>query len=202
LKSITAVAGILLLCVPAIASAQANADYVIIGDSQKDEETRWIFTWWDARGLFHGVDSVDLVPLVYRDRAERTRAADAISLGLRVDEKKAKAPSQQRLRPNLPPTDAQAKDGKTKDGKTKDGRDQRRRTQTEIDQERSQRLTLLRSQLRKVEEQLAAFEEGTITKAAQDDADLSDSQLDARLTHLETRLDYLTGEIKALEAGS
>jgi hypothetical protein len=197
LKSITAVAGILLLCVPAIASAQANADYVLIGDSQKDEETRWIFTWWDARGLFHGVDSVDLVPLVYRDRAERTRAADAVSLGLRVDEKKAKAPSQQRLRPNLPPTDAQAKDGKTKDG-----RDQRRLTQTEIDQERSQRLTLLRSQLRKVEEQLAAFEEGTITKATQDDADLSDSQLDARLTHLETRLDYLTGEIKALEAGS
>ena len=192
MKSITAVAGILLLCVPAIASAQANADYVLIGDSQKDEETRWIFTWWDERGLFHGVDSVDLVPLVYRDRAERTRAADAIRLGLRIDEKKAKAPSQQRLRPNLPPTDAQAKDG----------RDQRRRTQTEIDQERSQRLTLLRSQLRKVEEQLAAFEEGTVTKATQDDADLSDSQLDARLTHLETRLDYLTGEIKALEAGS
>lgn len=192
MKSITAVAGILLLCVPAIASAQANADYVLIGDSQKDEDTRWIFTWWDERGLFHGVDSVDLVPWVYRDRAERTRAADAIRLGLRLDEKKAKAPSQQRLRPNLPPTDAQGKDS----------RDQRRRTQTEIDQERSQRLTLLRGQLRKVEEQLAAFEEGTITKATQDDADLSDSQLDARLTHLETRLDYLTGEIKALEAGS
>jgi len=184
-----------LALAPATALGQSGQpDYVIIGGDDEPDEQRWIFTWWDERGVFHGVDSLDLVPLYYRDRAERTKAADAIQLGVKLQEKKAEEAGAQKLRPNLPPTDAQRQEGKTIDG-----RDQRRKTQAEVERERSERLKLLRAQLAKVEEQIAAFEEGTVTKARAEDADLTDAQLDARLTHLETRYEYLNGEIKALE---
>ncbi len=198
MKIVPLLVGALFVLAPAAAFGQTGQpDYVIIGGDDEPDSERWIYTWWDERGVFHGVDSLDLVPVVYRDRAERTKAEDAIKLGVKLDEKKKpEAGEQQRLRPSLPSGNERA------DGKTIDGRDQRRKTQSEIERERAERLQLLRSQLAKVEEQLAAFEEGSVTTASADDAELTDAQLDARLTHLETRLEYLTGEIKALEAGS
>ena len=194
MKSLHAVIVALVLGLPSIAFAQTESeDYVLIGEEISEDEPRWIYTWWDERGLFHGVDSLSLVPLLYRDRAERTMASDAIKLGVRIEPNRRKKEARAvRLRPNLPSGDEAAP------GKTADGRDQRRATRAEQAEERAARLATLRVQLTKVEQQLAAFEEGSLLT---DDAgdEFTDAQLNSRLTHLETRLEYLTGEIKALE---
>jgi hypothetical protein len=187
-------AALSLSLVPSPASAQAgDQDYIIIGGSEDPDTIRWIYTWWDERGVFHGVDSLDLVPTVFRDRAERTKAVDAIQLGVRLDPRQRvkNAPKRQRLRPSLPTAQT-----------PEDREDRRRKTRSELEREQVERLTLLQTQLASVEEQLAAFEEGTIPTASSEDLELSDSQLDARLTHLETRYDYLTSEIGALNQGS
>ena len=178
----------------------ANDDYIVIGGSNEEpQDTRWVYTWWDERGVFHGVDSLDLVPLVYRDRAERTRAIDVVLLddADRVDERRRD--DRQRLRPNLPDA-SETSDPEEDDGVNAQGKPRRAKTYAERSAERGKRLDLLRSQLRNVEEQLAALEEGSVPTSDPEDLELTDAQLEARLTHLETRYEYLTGEIKVLES--
>ncbi len=169
-------------------SAKVRKDSALLQDEEKEEKK--IYGWVDAKGVWHYVDSLELVPTSYQAQAQRN--AIPATPG---DTTSAKNPA---------PTASRSTGSSDRRSLVNPSDASTLATQRSMaDSERMMRIRQLQQRIGELESEIAALEEGNVpesyVKAAGSDDALNDEKLGQLLTQTENDLADAEAELASLE---
>ena len=189
---------VLALLLPSAADAQSakgKEDSSLLLDEEKEEKK--IYGWVDAKGAWHDVDSLELVPVAYQAQARRN-AIRATPNDTAVAAKPNAATT------SLEPAPSRSTGSSTRrslSDTTDSGSLATQRSMT--DDERAMRIRHLQRRIGELEAELAALEEGnapeSYAKAAGSDDALTNEKLGQLLSQTESNLADAEAELASLE---
>lgn len=186
---------VLALLLPSAADAQSAKDSSLLADEEKEEKK--IYGWVDAKGAWHYVDSLELVPMGYQAQARRN-AIRATPSDTAVAAKPNAATT------SLEPAPSRSSGSSTRRGVSDTTNSTSLATEGSMtDDERATRIRHLQLRISELEAELAALEEGnapeSYAKAAGSDAALTNEKLGQLLTQTESSLADAEAELASLE---